>query len=114
MKSFVLIFLSACLGAFAAEDPYADTISDNYEAGAYLIYDCEEGHWACVKQVFHDDCQGKQENESTTAGVRSRCAAFGEQASKKGCFQRQLYMVSQNWGTRACVKKAWKEKEIKL
>lgn len=97
----------------AGDDPPRDIISDNYEAGPYLIYDCVEKHWTCVKEPYYKECQEKRARDHKKPNnVYHSCAPIGLFPTKKSCFQRQLFMISQNHGTRVCVKEEWKEKAV--
>jgi hypothetical protein len=100
--------------ALAGFDPKVDIIAENYEAGAYLIYDCEEGHWVCVTAAYYKECELKREQDLQTDLVRGRCAPLGGLPTKKSCFQRQLFMTGHNHGNRFCILPEWKEKEILL
>ena len=93
-------------------DPKVDVIAENYEAGAYLIYDCEEKHWTCVLESYYKACQDSRAEDLKLNKTSVRCAPFGSYPTKKSCFQHQLFMVSHNHGTRFCVGDVVKQKEI--
>ena len=94
----------------AVFDPVSDIISDEYEAGAFLIFNCEKKHWVCVLESYYKECQDKRLDEVNKRGVSHSCAPIGQFPSKKSCFQRVLYLTSHNYGDRFCVKSEWKEK----
>ncbi len=103
------MFSSACWSddqpkTLAGFDPKTDFIADNYEAGPYLIFDCEENHWVCVGEPFYKDCQEKRKEDEKSDELPNRCAPFDQLPTKKSCFQRQLFMTSQNFGNRFCLK----------
>lgn len=93
-------------------DPTVDIISENYEAGPFLIYDCEEKHWTCVLESYYKTCEEKRAKDLHDKKVNVRCAPIGALPNKKSCFQRQLFMVSQNHGDKFCVGTDWKQKEM--
>ncbi len=93
-------------------DPVTDVISENYQAGPYLIYDCEENHWTCVMPDYFHECQEKRQRDVKARKLRLSCAPIGALPTKKSCFQRQLYLVGQNYGTRFCINDHWKQKEL--
>lgn len=93
-------------------DPKTDIISDNYEAGEYLIYDCLENHWTCVSEPFYKECEEKREYDHYMKELHSRCAPLGQFPNKKSCFQRQLFMTSNNFGSKFCILNDWKQKEL--
>ena len=117
MKSFIIVLIFMQAG-FAQErkapviDPTADIISDEYEAGPYLIYNCEKKHWVCVLKPYFQECQEKRAEEEKSSGVYHSCAPIGEFPTKKSCFQRTLFMTGHNYGDRFCVKNEWKEKGV--
>jgi hypothetical protein len=95
-------------------DPKVDIISDDYEAGPYLIYDCLAQHWTCVLETYYKDCQKKREEDLHFKAENMRCSPVAQFPNKKSCFQKQLFMVSQNFGNRFCIGPTWQEKEIKF
>jgi hypothetical protein len=96
----------------AGFDAKVDLISEKYEAGEYLIYDCEDYHWVCVREPFYLECQEKRKEDADFQKVTSRCAAVGKFPTKKSCFQRQLYMATHNFGNSFCALGEWKHREI--
>jgi hypothetical protein len=95
-------------------DPKVDIISENYEAGPFLIYDCQEGHWTCVLESYYKDCEEKRAKDVHEKKLELSCAPIGELPNKKSCFQKQLFLVSQNHGTRFCIGDDWKQKEVEF
>ena len=95
-------------------DPKVDIISEDYEAGPFLIYDCEKRAWICVLEDYKKDCLLKREQDIHDKKLDLRCAFISELPNKKSCFQKQLFMVSQNSGTRFCIGDGWKQKELEL
>jgi hypothetical protein len=89
-----------------------DYISDKYLAGEYLIYDCQEGHWVCVMEIFSEECRSLHEEDKRLGNVRARCAPIEKMASKRSCFQRQLFLVGQNYSNRFCLLEPWRHKTI--
>jgi hypothetical protein len=97
----------------AGFDPRTDVIADNYDAGAYLIYDCKEKHWTCVVEENFKECGEKRTRDLASAEVVTHsCAPIGLFPTKRSCFQRQLFMVTHNHGARFCLKDNWKEKAV--
>lgn len=99
--------------SLAGYDPVEDAIADNYEAGPFLIYDCQEKHWVCVLESYYKECGKKRLKDGTDKRTHHSCAPIGEFPTKKSCFQRMLYMTTHNHGTRFCVKDEWKNKAVK-
>lgn len=97
---------------FAGFDPKTDLISEKYDAGPFLMYDCEDGHWVCVMPEFYQSCQEQREQDREQKKVTARCAPVGEFPTKRSCFERQLYMLSHNYGPNFCVLDEWKQKTL--
>lgn len=95
-------------------DPSTDVISENYEAGPFLIYDCVEKHWVCVLESYYKECQSLREEDQLLKKLDLRCSPFSEFPNKKSCFQRQLYLTGQNVGANFCIGDDWKQKEIRF
>lgn len=95
-------------------DPKVDIISEDYEAGPFLIYDCAQKHWTCVLESYYKDCEKKRDEDIHLKKAEMSCAPVSVLPNKKSCFQKQLFLVSQNVGHRFCVGEDWKQKEIDL
>ena len=95
-------------------DPKVDIISDKYEAGPFLIYDCVDKHYTCVLESYFKECVDSRSKDIHDKKVELSCAPIAEHLNKKSCFQKQLFMVSQNHGNKFCVGNDWKTKEIDL
>jgi len=93
-------------------DPKVDMISEDYEAGPYLIYDCAQKHYVCVLGSYYKECEEKKLQDVAANKERVSCTPVSEHLNKKSCFQNQLLLVSRNHGTRACIAQNWKQKEI--
>lgn len=96
--------------SLAGFDPKTDLIAHNYEAGAYLIYDCQEKHWVCVLESYYLECQKQRQLDNMSKSDFHLCAPIEAFPTKKSCFQRQLFLTTQNHGTRFCIKDQWKSK----
>jgi hypothetical protein len=117
----LMIFSMLYLGPVAADsgekvlagfDPKVDVISEQYLAGAYLIYDCKHGHWTCVLENQYQECVELRKEDIQQGKPNLRCAPLGQFPTKKSCFQHQLFFVSQAHGDRFCIGEQWKQKEI--
>lgn len=100
--------------ALSGFDPVADVISDGLETGSWLIYDCENKHWTCVLESYYQACEEKRNEDIEARKTQLRCAPIGEFPTKKSCFQRQLYLVGQNYSTRFCMGEELREREIRF
>ena len=98
----------------AGYDPVQDNISEKYEAGQFLIYNCVDKHWVCVLDSHFNECEKARIEDIENKVTDLRCAPIGSFPTKKSCFQQQLFMVSQNFATRFCLHPAMKEKELKF
>jgi hypothetical protein len=113
MPQWIFLGLFSVFLSFGADefDPQKDIISDDYTAGRFLIYNCEELRWVCVTESLFSSCHENRRSDSSKKPSHS-CAPIGEFPTKESCFQRQLFMVSQNHGKRFCVRDDWKEKNV--
>lgn len=93
-------------------DPKDDAVSEKYEAGAHLIFDCEEGHWACVLAEYSVECDDKREAAIKKGEAFLPCAHLGKLPSKRSCFQKSLYLTGQAHGTRFCLLDSRKKEVI--
>lgn len=96
----------------AGDDPIRDDISNKYQAGAYLIYDCGEGHWVCVREEDFKECRAQYEEDRQNDKGQYSCVPVEEFKIKKSCFQKQLYLVSNAYGGRFCVNEKRRDREI--
>ncbi|MFP5385656.1 MAG: hypothetical protein ACLGHN_06220 [Bacteriovoracia bacterium] len=118
---FFLFFLAADstraedYGPLDDEGTFQDIISEEYEAGPFLIYDCKDKHWVCVQPSYYENCKTLRKNDlAQREGLYHTCAPVGKFPTKKSCFQRQLFLTTHNHGNRFCIKDKWKEKNVKF
>lgn len=118
MNALLLVFMMSF--AFAAEEadyiPFdfvmaKDNISEKYLAGAHLIYDCEEKHFVCVLAEDKRSCEEKRLLAMQKKEKFLPCAFIGFLPTKRSCFQRQLFLVSQAHGNRFCLNEKMKHEE---
>ena len=95
-------------------DPRTDIISDDLQAGPYLIYDCTKKSWICVLKEHFIECGRKREEDEDNKKTYARCAPLGKFEVKFACFQEQLRMVSNVDAEKLCVTDSWKQHEINL
>lgn len=118
MKSLFLVLMLLSFKTFAqvkelaGYDPKVDQIAENYEAGSFLIYDCVEGHWTCVLEEYSQECTEKYKQDETAKKEQVRCVPMTSFPTKKSCFQRQLYLTSQNFSTRFCEGQSWAQRTL--
>jgi hypothetical protein len=85
-----------------------------YEAGPYLIYDCQARHWACVIREQFDECVAQREQDTFEFKMHLSCGHFEEFPDYLSCSKRQLFMISNNYSNRFCWPQPWREKSIDL
>ena len=119
----LMLFLTFIMGETLADsgekvlngyDARVDIISEDYEAGPFLIYDCQKKSWICVLEEYQKTCLEKRAKDVHERKLELSCAFISELPNKKSCFQKQLFMVSQNMGNRFCIGDDWKQKEMDL
>jgi hypothetical protein len=120
-SKFMVFFLLLSLPLLAQEnkdpagfDPVADNFSEKYEGGPFLIYDCVDKHWVCVLESYYMACEKQRREDIDNKKQLLSCAPLGTYLNKKSCYQRQLYMVGQNYETRFCLHPDMKQKELKF
>lgn len=111
---FALAFARADDGSDAPPDfrMNEDRIADAYWAGAFLMYDCEEGHWVCVLKEDYKVCEEKREKAKLNKEKNLPCAPIGEFPTKRSCFQRELFLSGQAHGHRFCLLDELKREEL--
>jgi hypothetical protein len=115
---FLILFLSTSVFAddvmkiSAGWDASTDVLSEQYDAGQFLIYDCTAGHWVCVLEEDYKECEALRDKDKETSDIKHKCAPVGKFETKKSCFQRQLFMTSNNFSQSLCVKDDWKVREV--
>ena len=113
MRIFLLCLLLISATDLRSEDVILPTrISEEYNSGAYLIYNCQNHFWVCVAEENFKECEAQKIEDVAHARARSSCAPVKKFVTDKSCFERQLYLVSQNYGDRICVLDEWRQKEI--
>ncbi len=71
-------------------------IDNKYFAGNYLIYDCEENHFACVNDVGYAECNDNREAALKKKSHGLPCAALKIFLDKKTCIEQSYQYVDRN------------------
>lgn len=107
---YVLIITLCALSAFSlfAQDSadFDETryqISDKYQSGNHLIYDCDDMHWVCVIKEDFDNCYSRTAKALRTGRHRLDCVSESEYESPKDCHKRQLELVKESFYPRFCI-----------
>lgn len=95
-------------------DPRTDIISDDLQAGPYLIYDCTKKSWICVLKEHFTECENKRKEDESNQKTYARCAPLIEYSVKFACFQEQLRLATNVDSEKLCVLDSWKQQEINL
>jgi hypothetical protein len=116
MKNVLFLFILISPLCFAVtEDELTLMITDEYESGKFLIYNCEKKHWACVSEENFKDCEKSRQNDfKNIENPIHTCATLNVFSRKASCEQRILFMTTHNHGTRFCIKDSWKLKTEEL
>ncbi|MDO9181697.1 MAG: hypothetical protein Q7U04_04775 [Bacteriovorax sp.] len=116
MKIFFLISLLGT-GIFAkafAEVPESAELSIRapdykidwkYNAGEYLIYDCERKHFACVNATGNDNCVEERRYALVTKAAVYPCAPLKKFKNKKECVENNYKIVELDAPKRFCYPK---------
>lgn len=68
-------------------------ISTKYLRGNFLIYDCEDHHFACVEEKNYLDCKQKREFLLIRGEEKMPCAAFKEYPTYSLCIKKQYELM---------------------
>jgi hypothetical protein len=68
-------------------------ISGKYFNGRYLIYDCQQRHFACVNQESFKFCKKKREFDLEKESYFLRCTPLKEFTNQKSCETEQYKQV---------------------
>ncbi|MGZ3808359.1 MAG: hypothetical protein ACXVCE_09750 [Bacteriovorax sp.] len=118
MRFLVLLGLLASLNLSAAKEadssPEVNNLSNyksdyqidwKYQAGNYLIYDCERGHYACVSKDGDENCREERNFAIEKKATSYPCAPLKKFADKKLCVQENYKVVDRNAIKRFCYPK---------
>ena len=109
--SLVFIIFGCVTSLFASDAQ--NIISDKYDAGPYLIYDCLEKHWTCVSEENFTTCKSDREEDSLKLDVYTHsCSPIGLFPTKESCNQRKLFLSTHHHGQRFCIAVEWRSKKV--
>jgi hypothetical protein len=69
-------------------------IDSKYRSGSYLIYDCEDNHFACVNNESFDRCTEKREIDKKENLNKYRCTPIKNFSNKEECL-KENYKIQQ-------------------
>lgn len=93
-------------------DPFKDFISPKYNAGAALMYDCEDGHWVCVGVEEHAQCQVQREQAIKDKRIQLPCMPSEVYTYKRECFQKARTLIPTGRVPSACLHPAERRRLI--
>lgn len=100
IKSSVFLFLFCTFNtAFAVENYLIDW---HYHAGAYLIYDCEREHYACVDLDANDNCREERNFAKEKKLPMLPCAPLKKFENKILCVEENYKVVDLGAKKRFC------------
>ena len=100
------------LGVLAFTALASAQVEDASDVQNYLIYNCEGKHWDCVVRSESESCETQRKEDLEAKKKILGCAAIGSFPTKYSCYQRQLFLVSQNYSPRVCLADEWKQREM--
>ena len=71
-------------------------IDRKYFAGNYLIYDCEDHHFACVDAMGYSDCGDNRERALNKKSNPLPCAPLKIFLDKRSCIENSYKYVNSN------------------
>ena len=78
---------------YGSEEGKERQISKKYFLGSYLIFDCENQHFACVSERSFRGCQKRRQNALLDKRFHLECAPFKKFPTRKACFQEQAKQI---------------------
>lgn len=91
------------ISAFAVDDVIDDRdISDKFQLGRYLVYDCLESTWVCTRKAEFDRCIEHRRDAKLTFRKNLRCANFNKYETTKACQKVQQNMVNRGNANHFC------------
>lgn len=110
---FYLIFVLYTSNGVCESQREVEYVSDKYLSGPFLIYDCQQRHWACVSEENFKECTSLREDDLLNQGpyIHS-CSPLGQFPTVRSCNQRILFLTTHQHGQRFCVKEEWRSKNV--
>jgi hypothetical protein len=67
-----------------------------YNAGEYLIFDCDRNHYACVNDEGNNNCLEERKFAIETKEIKYPCAPLKKFSDKKTCVKKNYQIVDLN------------------
>tara|TARA_Y100000768_G_scaffold382909_1_gene364092 strand:+ start:11861 stop:12307 length:447 start_codon:yes stop_codon:yes gene_type:complete len=81
-------------------DPYLSVL---YQRGAYLIYNCIDGHWVCSGKAEFNSCKETRNEAIKERKVKLPCAPVRTFVSEDDCVAHQASLVNAATENRFCL-----------
>ncbi len=94
-------FFSSKLDNYGAANKGLE-LSEKYNQGSFLIYDCKDSHWVCVVMEQFNDCKKQRDNEKENLLTEYSCAPLKEYSTKKDCFKAQKKLINSRDASLLC------------
>ena len=85
---------------FLLQDP---NLSDRYQRGSYLVYDCKEMHWVCTAKAEFDRCKQLRDKALELKLNNLQCADFEKFASVDECIKHLTWQTNYQPQHRFCI-----------
>ena len=106
-QKIFLLFIPALIGAEEAfKIDKAVYISEIYREGAFLIYDCQDRHFACVDQKGFGYCSDLRQSAMSLKKYDLPCAPLKEFSSMDECVQMQYRLIYSVVDKGFCIRQA--------
>jgi hypothetical protein len=92
----LILFTVLSLNLFAKSQEFVDIyssdpqLSDRYDRGVHLIYDCKEKHWVCTTKALSQYCEKTRKRAIENYEYSLPCAPFKGFENEKDCNLKQL------------------------
>lgn len=105
-----IFFLSICL--YAQEEALKTSkdkdivenrdISERFQLGKFLVYDCINSNWICTRKEEYNRCKDERSDAFSNYKKNLVCAYFNEYKTTKDCQKVQQQMVDRGLVDKFC------------
>lgn len=88
---------------FLLQDP---NLSERYQRGSYLVYDCASRHWVCTAKDEYQRCERERAEAKQNRQGNLVCGHFRKFDTIEQCQQKQRHMTDFNSSDRFCLSRA--------
>lgn len=91
---FIFLLLPLTTNAITGPKQAGEALSKKWSLGPNLIYDCKEGHFACVNSKGRNNCQFEAENDAKLGQRFLSCRFLKKLGDISLCQAEQLKLIN--------------------